>query len=161
MLGGIGYKTSSVPGMIFTVDPPVAVAPRDYNRPEAQTDTRVAYGKGMAEWCTNCHTNRQTGNVHHAGAQARFTTKIISNYNTYVKSGDINGRSETSYTSLVPFEEGTDDRTILAQHAKTDGSYLQGPDSNSTVMCLTCHRAHASGWDSGHKMEHELDFPRL
>jgi hypothetical protein len=149
MLGGIGYKTSLVPGMAFTFDPPVAVAPRDYNRSEALTNTRVAYGKGMGEWCTNCHTTTQTGKGHHAGARAFFTPQIMFNYNSYVKSGEINGMSETSYTSLVPFEEGIDDRIILAQHAKTDDSYLQGPDSNSTVMCLTCHRAHASGWDSG------------
>jgi cytochrome c553 len=148
LLGGIGYKSSSAPDMVFTVDPPVAVAPRDYNRSEAVTETRVAYGKGMSEWCSNCHTRSGTGYGHSAGAGARFTPTIISNYNAYVKSGDLSGKDSESYTSIVPFEEGTDDLQILSQHAKNDGSSLNGPDANAVVMCLTCHRAHASAWDS-------------
>ncbi|MGC1455709.1 MAG: cytochrome C [Nitrospirota bacterium] len=148
MLGGVGYKTSLQPELVFTVDAPVAIAPRDYNRPEAVTDTRVAYGRGMSEWCSNCHANGCTGAYGHpvcSGAQC--TNEIISNYSAYVKSGDINGTGDTSYTSLVPFEEGTDDRSVLAQHAKNDGTYRLGPGFGSNVMCLTCHRAHASGWD--------------
>ncbi len=148
MLGGIGYKTSLVPGMVFNADAPVAVAPHDYNRSEAVTDTRVAYGKGMSEWCSNCHTNGCSGAYGHPVCNgARCTTEIISNYGAYVKSGDINGRRDASYTSLVPFEEGTDDRSMLAQHARFDGSYASGPGYGSNVMCLTCHRAHASSWD--------------
>ncbi len=148
LLGGVGYKTSLAPGMVFTVAPPVAVAPRDYNRPETATDTRVAYGRGMSEWCSNCHTNGCAGAYGHpvcSGAQC--TGEVIANYNAYVKSGDINGRSAASYTSLVPFEEGTNDRMLLAQHAQNDGSYTAGPGYGSNVMCLTCHRAHASAWD--------------
>jgi hypothetical protein len=148
LLGGIGYKTSLVPGMIFTVNAPVAVSPRDYNRSEAATDTRVAYGRGMSEWCSNCHMNGCTGAYGHPVCSgARCTNEIIANYNAYVKSGDINGRGDTSYTSLVPFEEGTDDRAVLAQHAQINGSSTSGPGYGSNVMCLTCHRAHASAWD--------------
>ena len=152
LLGGIGYTSSSAKGMTFTFDPPVAVAPRDYNRSEAVTDTRVAYGKGMSEWCSNCHARigQDAGAAsygHPVGGYARFTRETISNYNAYVKSGNLDGRGETSYTSLVPFEEGTDDRLALAQRAKNDGSYSRGPDYGANVMCLTCHRAHASAWD--------------
>jgi hypothetical protein len=148
LLGGIGYTTSSAPGMAFTVDAPVVVAPREYNRSEAATDTRVAYGRGMSEWCSNCHMNGCTGAYGHPVCSgAKCTNEIISNYNAYVKSGDINGRAGTSYSSLVPFEEGTDDRSVLAQHSKNDGSYTSGPGFGSNAMCLTCHRAHASGWD--------------
>ena len=154
LLGGIGYTASSSGGMAFTVQPPVAVAPRDYNRSEAVTDTRVAYGTGMSEWCSNCHVRVQDNASavanygHPVGSNARFTMEIISNYNAYVKSGDLTGNNGSSYTSLVPFEEGTDDTSILTQHAKNNGSYGAGPDYRSTVMCLTCHRAHASGWDN-------------
>lgn len=28
-----------------------------------------------------------------------------------------------------------------------DSSSTVGPDNNSNVMCLTCHRAHASPWN--------------
>ena len=38
----------------------------------------------------------------------------------------------------------------LASHAKNDNSYLNGPSAGGAggenVMCLSCHRAHASGW---------------
>lgn len=149
MLGGVGYSSRSARGFAFTFGPPVAVAPRDYNRSEAVTNTRVAYGKGMSEWCSNCHPNGCSGAYGHPTCgNAKCGMVIAANYNAYVKSGNINGRAGASYTSLVPFEEGTDDRRILAQHANNDGSYTKGPDQNSNVMCLTCHRAHASAWDS-------------
>ena len=152
LLGGIGYESNAAKGIAFTFAPPVAVAPRDYNRSEAITDTRVAYGKGMSEWCTNCHARigQDAGAArygHPVGGHARFSQETISNYNAYVKSGDLNGSGATSYTSLAPFEEGTDDRVVLAQHANNDGSFTRGPEQGSIVMCLTCHRAHASGWD--------------
>lgn len=159
MLGGIGYKTTLVPGMVFTVDAPVAVSPRDYNRSEAVSDTRVAYGRGMSEWCSNCHTNGCSGEYGHPVCSgSRCTNEIISNYNAYVKSGDINGRGAASYTSLVPFEEGTNDRSVLAQHAQFDGSSTSGPGFGSNVMCLTCHRAHASSWDHMTRWNMSTDF---
>ncbi len=148
LLGGIGYEPSSARGIAFTVDPPIAVAPRAYNRAETMTDTRVAYGKGMSEWCSNCHADGCSGSYGHPTcSSAKCGNEVFTNYNAYVKSGDINGAGSTSYTSLVPFEEGTGETSVLAQHAKTDGSYARGPNSRSNVMCLTCHRAHASGWD--------------
>ncbi len=149
MLGGIGYSPHSARGIVFTVAAPVAVAPREYNRAEAMTSTRVAYGKGMSEWCTNCHTNWCSGtHGHPTCGNAKCRGNIVANYNGYVKTGAGNGQDNASYTSLVPFEEGIDDKLILAVHASTGGSFTRGPDWNSNVMCLTCHRAHASAWDS-------------
>ena len=158
MLGGKGYKSRAVPGVVFTADAPVAVAPREYNRTESVTDTRVAYGSGMSEWCGNCHTSGCAGRTHPAGKCASCGQAIIANYNAYVKSGNINGRADKAYTSLVPFEEGTDDRAILAQHAQNNGSYTRGPEPGANVMCLTCHRAHASGWNSMARWNMETDF---
>lgn len=149
LLGGKGYTTSSTPGIFFTVDAPVAVSPRDYNRSESMTDTRVAYGSGMSEWCGNCHGDSGcAGLIHPSGKCANCGTEAVANYNAYVKSGDINGSAEAAFTSLVPFEEGTDDRNVLGQHAQSNGSYNRGLEYGSNVMCLTCHRAHASGWNS-------------
>ncbi len=148
MLGGSGYEPSSARGIAFTVNPPFAVAPPGYNRSEALTDTRVAYGKGMSEWCSNCHTGGCAGSYGHPTcSSAKCGREIAVNYNAYVKSGDVNGMASASYTSLVPFEEGIEDKAVLAQRARSDGSFGSGPDSRSNVMCLTCHRAHASGWD--------------
>jgi hypothetical protein len=162
LLGGKGYEPSSARGMAFTFDPPVAVAPRDYNRSEAITDTRVAYGKGMSEWCSNCHAPIEetifSWYGHPVGKYARFTIDVIYRYSSYVRSGDLNGSNNTSYTSLVPFEEGIDDKIILAQHAKNDNSYRMGPDYRSTVMCLSCHRAHASAWDHITRWNTHADF---
>src|SRR5271157_5623885 len=102
----------------------------------------------MSEWCSNCHANGCSGSYGHAVcSSARFGRVIAANYNAYLKSGDINGMESRSYTSLVPFEEGTDDLSLLEQHANGDGKYTSGPVPGANVMCLTCHRAHASAWD--------------
>lgn len=158
MLGGKGYKTSTVPGMVFTADPPVASSPRDYNRAEGLTDTRVAYGAGMSEWCANCHVSGCAGRTHPSGKCANCGRETISNYNAYVKSGNINGWADTAYTSLIPYEEGTDSLALLTQHAQNNGSYTKGPEPGSNVMCLTCHRAHASGWNSMARWNMDTDF---
>ncbi len=148
LLGGNGYSPSSAGGMAFAVDPPVAAAPHGYNRTESVTDTRVAYGKRMSEWCTNCHANSCSGSYGHAVcSNATFGRMIAANYNAYRKSGDLNGMESRSYTSLVPFEEGTDNISVLEQHANSDGRYTSGPGPGANVMCITCHRAHASAWD--------------
>jgi hypothetical protein len=152
----------------FAADPPIAVAPSTYNRTESATDTRVAYGSGMSEWCSNCHVKihndtTNTNNsalIHPAGNGAKLGTaaandlnggqsKFISDiYNAYKSSGDLSGAQTSSFTSLVPFEEGSSDRAALALHAVNDGSVKGGPTTGSeNVMCLSCHRAHASGFD--------------
>jgi predicted CXXCH cytochrome family protein len=46
----------------------------------------------------------------------------------------------------VPFAENTGDFSILASHAKNNDSVLNGPTSSDKVTCLSCHRAHASGF---------------
>lgn len=153
LLAGKDYLPKSAGGAsAFTHDPPAAVAPLQYNRSEALTDTRVAYGQGVSEWCANCHlaihgnTANQDGARHPAGERARLGRIIAATYNAYVKTGDLRGTESTSYSSLVPFEEGTADYAILKEHAVTDGSQGAGADQNSTVSCLTCHRAHASAF---------------
>ncbi len=166
MLAGRGYlpvSLSSSGALAFSYDPPAAVAPDKPNRSEAVTQTRVAYGAGMSEWCMNCHYNMHTPSypgtanlLHPYGATAKLGIISLStdsyskadNYNRYVMTGNLTGLIDTSYWSLVPFEEGTMDYTVLKSHANTDGSWLVGPDrTNAQVMCLSCHRAHASGWD--------------
>jgi len=164
LLGGIGYQPDSVVGSFaFTADSPIAVAPATYNRSESATDTRVAYGSGMSEWCSNCHTNMHNDSVdtnlrHPASNAAKLPVDILTNYNTYVKSGDLSGSNATAYTSMVPYEEGTADRAALTAHAVIDGSVKIGPDANSNVMCLSCHRAHASAWDSMSRWNNSSEF---
>lgn len=172
LLGGVGYLPKSAGSAAsFTANPPIAVSPSSYNRKETSTDTRVAYGSGMSEWCANCHGTTFHGQAsgssgsefkHPSGSTAKFTTAIATNYNNYVKSGDLSGNFTTTpgpYTSLVPFEEGATTITAaLKSHAVTDGSQKIGPDTSSQVMCLSCHRAHATAWDSATRWNVKATF---
>ena len=52
--------------------------------------------------------------------------------------------------------------TAMKGHAVNNDSSLGGPDStNSNVMCLSCHRAHASGFDSAKRFQTEYEFTVL
>jgi hypothetical protein len=156
LLGGVGYLPKSAGAVQpFFSPPPVALAPWSYNRSERVTETRVAYGTGMSEWCQNCHANIHATSdpsqtfKHPVGASARLATGgEFSIYNNYIRTGVLTGAQATSYTSLVPYEEGLANRTVLAQHAVSDGTQTSGPTTGGeNVMCLSCHRAHATGWD--------------
>ena len=80
-------------------------------------------------------------------------------YNAYVTTGNLTGSQSNSYTSFVPYEEGTGDVSsaglAAAGHVGAN-AYKSGPcagpgptTGNENVMCLTCHRAHASGFPQG------------
>ncbi len=58
------------------------------------------------------------------------------------------------YSALVPFERQETDKTTLKDAIISTA----GPDAADNVMCLTCHRAHASAFNNGTRwdMEHEL-----
>jgi len=148
LLGGLGYKPKSAPADApsFNYQAFFAVAPQDYNRSEAASDTRVAYGKGTSLWCANCHfeIHSMFGGYEHA-TDVVMISEIRNNYNSYRKSGDLTGVPATAYTSLVPFQmDGTTDLTTLANAV----SSTAGPASADRVTCFSCHRPHASGWDS-------------
>jgi hypothetical protein len=128
----------------------IAVTPTPYNRTEAATQTRVAYGSQgtntWGAWCGTCHPamHANTGTVHPVD---RALNDIATAYNAYVKSGDLTGSSATAYTSLVPFAEGTGDIATLQSHANPANNFTNGPARTDQVTCFSCHRAHASGFD--------------
>ncbi len=144
----------------------VAKAPSTYNRKENATQTRVAYGSGSAggntewgNWCASCHPGmHSTGNyVHPIDFALGSVNKGI--YDAYVKSGDMSGNNATAFTSLVPFAENNQDYAgTLAPHALNNDTYLNGPASSDKVMCLSCHRGHASGWPFGLRWNMEGTF---
>lgn len=153
LLGGTGYKPKSITDatLAFANTIPTAVAPDTYNASEATTQVRVAYGSGMSEWCSNCHGQLHNDSYpsplrHPSGNAADLTATIIGNYNSYVYTGKTDGTVATAYNSLVPFETGLSyaDRTALA--ALTAAT--TGAETGANVMCLSCHRAHATGFDS-------------
>ncbi|WP_318248349.1 cytochrome C [Geomonas agri] len=157
ILGGVGYQPKSLAGSYAFVAPaPDAVAKSSYNGVSTTVDTAagqkdlVAYGQGMSEFCANCHTamleNAYTsgmkGLVHPAGNSAKLTAPIAANYNAYVTSGVMTGT--IGYSALAPYELGTNDYTTLK-------AFVASPTAATTsnnVLCLSCHRAHASGFES-------------
>ena len=152
LLRGIGYTGGKQAGGVFFQHPaPVAAAnPQNW----VETDSNhTAYGSGMSEWCSNCHPDFLTGNDKHpVGNDATLSSTIASNYNSYVKTGDITGTKTAAYLALVPFESGTADTLSL------DPSSASGPAQGANVICLTCHRAHASAFQDIGRWDFETTF---
>ncbi len=130
----------------FTSAAPIAkgngrkTVPGSDNR-ESNT-VHTIYKSGMSEWCANCHTNFHSGNttnfVHPTGEG--LGSVVSAAYNAYVSTDDqVSGNALTSYWGLTPFEAVNVDLTTADPQ-----NYTQGPTSQDRVMCLTCHRAHAS-----------------
>jgi hypothetical protein len=161
LLAGNGYVAETA---VYT-GVPAAKVPSTYNRTESATQTRTAYGASSAtgqttwgHWCGACHPNMHSaGNYVHPVDQNLGST-ISQNYQQYVKSGDMTGSASNSFSSLVPFVEGTGDYTALAGHAVNDGSQNGGPSTSDQVSCMTCHRAHASGMVNALRFDVEYEF---
>lgn len=144
LLGGIGYEPGGNPGFSFKNNSPIAVAPANW--PETDSN-HVSYGSGFSEWCANCHPPFINCIIdhptHHPSCiDAYLGQDIAKNYRSYVRSGNFTGSKSTAYLALVPFESGSQDIATL------DPFSTAGPDEKSNVMCLTCHRAHASAFES-------------
>ena len=163
LLGGAGYQGSPQgSGVTFTHGSPIAVA-ASFSWTETDSN-HPAYGSGMSEWCANCHPaflNSSTGGVggkHPAGKGAKLNSDIAKNYNSYMKTGDLNGTQASAYLALVPFEVGISDVAFL-DHSSPSGPVF----GNANVMCLTCHRAHASAFKNIGRWDFETaliaDFP--
>jgi predicted CXXCH cytochrome family protein len=152
-LGGVGYnqKSTATTADAFVNPAPVAKVASSYNSPSTLGGVRVAYGQGMSEWCANCHgsihnSDYPTNLRHPAGNDADLTTAIADNYNAYVNTGDKTGTSSDSYLALVPFETGQAYDAIPALDAVQTSTV--GPAATDNVMCLSCHRAHATAFES-------------
>jgi hypothetical protein len=103
-----------------------------------------AYGQGMSEWCGTCHGEYVNSGVKHPAGNTRTLGDHADVYNSYVATGDFTGDQATSFTALVQFErQETNKATLLAATTSPEG-----PNFDDNVMCLTCHRAHASAFDN-------------
>jgi predicted CXXCH cytochrome family protein len=117
-----------------------------------ETDANhIAYKGGMSAWCSNCH-----GNFHANSVQRRhpsgvgMSSAIIATYDRYNGTTDQNGAVHaTAFTANVPFED-----------PGMTYNWTAGPDNDSQVSCITCHRAHATSaqnsgrWDFNIAMFH-------
>ena len=130
----------------FTADAPLArgnsfMSSAGSSGAESSSNHTV-YKSGMSEWCANCH-----GEMHSGHNSALLHTvdeplgaQISAIYNAYVSTEDPSSGSQvSSYLGLVPFE------AINVDLAAADPSnYTLGPEGADNVMCLSCHRSHAS-----------------
>ena len=172
ILGGAGYQPKSLTGSyVFTTDPMDVVVASTYNRSEAVDQTGIAYGKNVSEWCANCHsgmlqgsyTSGMAGFRHPAGNGAKLTADIVTNYNAYVSSGIMtNTNTAKAFSTLAPFATNTNDRLVMKPQAVTGtggNSNHASATTGDNVTCLSCHRAHATAfesmlrWSSGHEEE--------
>jgi predicted CXXCH cytochrome family protein len=149
-LGGVGYESDGTVTP-FGAPAPVALAPSGYNSTTALGGVRVAYGSDMSEWCGNCHgsihnDSYPTNLRHPAGNGAALGTEVAANYNAYVSSGINTNTVNASYLALIPFETG-DGYATDSDLNDTLGTTV-GPSATNNVMCLSCHRAHASAFQS-------------
>jgi predicted CXXCH cytochrome family protein len=157
LLRGVGDNTQ---GPTF-VGAPIAVAPGTYNQTEAEYQVRVAYGASgintWGNWCATCHADmHSTGNYVHKVDGTLGDKAAI--YNAYKKSGDLSGTSANAFSSLVPFAEATGLYTTLKTHADNAGLVMAGPATGDQVMCLSCHRAHASGMPEALRFSQSYEF---
>jgi hypothetical protein len=176
LLAGIGYTTQNGALSIPYPGIPVAVAPSTYNSTEtlSTNQVRVAYGystdgaglTSWGEWCGTCHGNFHSTSTGSSGMLTHPTDVALNsgpeytNYGLYVSSGIMTGSPSTSYLSLVPFIQNSNDYSnapTTGLKATASGgtgtasspatpTILTGPGSTDQVSCMSCHRAHASGW---------------
>jgi hypothetical protein len=143
----------------------LAIAPGTYNQSEGTNQVRVAYGSSgtstWGQWCGSCHPGMHTaplaGGSNYVHPIDANLNAVATNYNNYVSSGIFSGNANP-YLSLVSFAENTGDLSILKTHASNTNTFLAGPATTDKVMCLSCHRAHASGFQEMTRwnLEYEL-----
>jgi hypothetical protein len=151
LLGGVGYDGGLGGGLSFTAGDPVGVGKNGVDSNVGHTD----YGSGMSEWCANCHSGFTAADTivshrHPAGNNADLGATIAASYNAYITTGNMGGDITTSFDHLVPFERGVFDAENDGTPDDPSLAYTStaGADATSNVMCLSCHRAHASAFDN-------------
>jgi predicted CXXCH cytochrome family protein len=164
LLAGSGYTKSGV-AINFPGVPP-AKAPSNYNRSEATTQTRVAYGTvstnghtTWSQWCSTCHANMHMTGVSKHPTERDLGSTIANLYNQYKKSGDMSGSVGSSYLSIVPFTKASAaDYSTLNTLAQNNDSQLGGPLASDQVSCVSCHRSHASAWPHMLRFSYGYEF---
>jgi hypothetical protein len=123
----------------FANDAPIA-------RASGSNGASVQYGSGMSLWCANCH-----GGFYANTASAMHPTDVAvpATYNSYVATGNFTGGSGVgAYDPLVPIERGVTTASSDLPVPADETVAGVDADASSKVMCLTCHRAHASAFDN-------------
>lgn len=123
----------------------------DINGSQETANNHSSYVSGMSDWCANCH-----GRYHQGNSGSEFRHRVDGNfgggtsqhYNEYNGDSDPQGGVQaTAYLPEVPFE----DSSALP-------SSTAGPGVQSRVMCLSCHRAHASSSPSAGRWDFNVNL---
>lgn len=142
----------------FTNPSPQAVAIANGST-ETQTN-HTAYISGMSAWCANCHGDfhANDGNLIHPSGTAIGAT-IATIYNKYNGTTDC---IDNPPSGGAPCGTGVQATAYLPQVAfEDDGAAIDstaGPTANSRVMCLTCHRSHATSAPNAGRWDFNVTF---
>jgi predicted CXXCH cytochrome family protein len=146
---GSGGKTFSA---VFN-----AVVASTYNRSEGISQTAIAYGAGISDWCATCHPDMlsATSANHTHPTNQGLSTTVVANYNSYMGSG-LTGNS--GFDSIIPFQnDNTTDYALLKTDAANNAAVADATTTDR-VACLSCHRAHASGFAHMTRWQNEGEF---
>jgi predicted CXXCH cytochrome family protein len=147
---GSGGKTFSA---VFN-----AVVASTYNRSEGISQTAIAYGRGISEWCSACHPdmNSYTSSKHTHPVNQGLSTAEVATYNSYLGSG-LTGNS--GFDTIVPYQDdNVTSYVTLRNYANIADYKSRDATTSSRVMCLSCHRAHASGFAHMTRWQNEGEF---
>ena len=141
-------------GMIFTAAFQGVVA-STYNRAEDTAGTAMAYGKGTSSWCATCHPDMlsESSSNHTHPTNQGFSSTIRNTYNAYVGSGMT---GNPNFDTIVPY--ANDNVTTLVQLQTDANNPSRDASTSSRVMCLSCHRAHASGFRHMTRWQNDTEF---
>jgi len=146
-LRGIG----PIDGGAFTFAFPAPLAEGIDVSTDSETDDKhTAYRSGMSRWCGNCHGayHREDFSDFEHPSDEVLEAQIRQRYNEY--AGDDHpdqGFQNRAYLAAVPFED-----------AMAATGSREGPNVSSRVMCLTCHRAHASSAPGAGRWDFNIDL---
>lgn len=123
-------------GYVFTNPAPLAQGLDLIGVPE-NSGNHTAYRQGWADWCGNCHGmyhDESRMQLFEHPAQHGMGGDERDDYNSYEGTDDPTGGSyATAYLAEVPLES-----------ASATTTQVSGADTGSRVMCMSCHRAHAT-----------------
>jgi hypothetical protein len=84
-----------------------------------------------------------------------FSLTVVTIYNSYMGSG-LTGNS--GFDSIVPFENDNETNYANLRTDATANAAVADATTSSKVMCLSCHRAHASGFAHMTRWQNESAF---
>ena len=147
MLRGAGQPDGS--GFVFTYDAPRGSGISFLFGQESPT-SHTAYNQGWTRWCANCHGffHEENGQIFEHPADRFLSGQQWNSYNRYNGPADpMGGDYATAYLPEVPIED------VGMTPSSTFGATI-----SSRVICLSCHRAHATSAPKSLRWDGNIEF---